>query len=159
MQAASTALEVRRLSVSGDRARKVKDIAFSVKRGEIIGIAGIIGSGQTELLEAVMGIRSPDDGTVLFHGRDISGLSIHERYARGMAFIPGDRHRDGLIGPMSVADNLALNGNGEPAVSRWGFLSLRSIETARAALMKRFSINAAGHMFLRLRCPVAISKS
>jgi general nucleoside transport system ATP-binding protein len=141
---AATVLEVRSLSVAGDRARKVKDISFSVKRGEILGIAGIIGSGQIELLEAVMGIRPSESGAVLLHGRDISALSTRERYARGMAFVPGDRHRDGLIGPMSLADNLALNSKGPPAVSRSGILSLRSIENRAHALMKRFSIHAAG---------------
>jgi general nucleoside transport system ATP-binding protein len=141
---AATVLEVRSLSVAGDRARKVKDISFSVKRGEILGIAGIIGSGQIELLEAVMGIRPSESGAVLLHGRDISALSTRERYARGMAFVPGDRHRDGLIGPMSLADNLALNSKGPPAVSRSGILSLRSIENRAHALMKRFGILAAG---------------
>ena len=52
----------------------MKDVSFSVKRGEILGIAGIIGSGQIELLEAVMGIRPSESGTVLLHGRDISAL-------------------------------------------------------------------------------------
>ena len=140
----ATVLEVRRLSVSGERARKVRDISFSAKRGEIIGIAGIIGSGQIELLEAVMGIRALESGSVLLHGRDISVLSIRERYARGMAFVPGDRHRDGLIGPMSLANNLALNSKGHPLASRWGVLSLRSIESRAQTLMERFGINAAG---------------
>jgi simple sugar transport system ATP-binding protein len=122
----------------------VKDVSFSVKRGEILGIAGIIGGGQTELLEAVMGIRPSESGAVLLHGRDIAALSTRERYARGMAFIPGDRHRDGLIGPMSLADNLALNSKGQPAVSWFGILSVRSIENRAHALMKRFGIHAAG---------------
>jgi ABC-type uncharacterized transport system ATPase subunit len=142
---ASTALQVRRLSVSGDRAPNlVKDISFSVKRGEVLGVAGIIGSGQAELLEAIMGIRPANGGTVLLHGDDISGLSIRRRRARGLAFVPGDRHRDGLIGPMSVADNLALGANGQPATSRSGILYLKSIETRARSLMKRFGISAAG---------------
>jgi general nucleoside transport system ATP-binding protein len=140
----ATVLEVRRLSVSGERARRFADISFSVKRGEILGIAGIIGSGQIELLEAVMGIRPSQSGAVLLHGRDISALSIRERYARGMAFVPGDRHRDGLIGPMSLANNLALNSKGHPLVSRWGVLSLKSIENRAQKLIKRFGIHAAG---------------
>jgi general nucleoside transport system ATP-binding protein len=142
---ASTALEVRRLSVSGDRAPNlVKDISFSVKCGEVLGIAGIIGSGQAELLEAIMGIRRANGGTVLLHGDDISGLSIRQRHARGFAFVPGDRHRDGLIGSMSVADNLALSANGRPSTSRSGILNLKSIETHARTLMKRFGISPAG---------------
>jgi general nucleoside transport system ATP-binding protein len=142
---ASTVLEVRRLSVSGDRAPNlVRDISFSVKRGEVLGIAGIIGSGQAELLEAIMGFRRANGGTVLLHGDDISGLSIRQRHARGFAFVPGDRHRDGLIGSMSVADNLALGTNGRPSASRSGILNLQSIETHARTLMKRFGISAAG---------------
>lgn len=140
----STVLEVQRLSVSGDRAPNlVKEISFSVKSGEVLGVAGIIGSGQGELLEAIMGIRPTNGGSVLLHGRDISGLTIGERRARGMAFVPGDRHRDGLIGPMSLADNLALSSNGQPPVSRSGILYLSSIEFLATAAMKRFGIKAA----------------
>ena len=78
------------------------------------------------------------------HGEDISGLSIRERHARGFAFVPGDRHRDGLIGPMSVADNLALSANAQPATSRSGILYLKSIDARARSLMKRFGISAAG---------------
>jgi general nucleoside transport system ATP-binding protein len=142
---ASTALEVRRLTVSGDRAPNlVKEISFSVKSGEVLGVAGIIGSGQAELLEAIMGIRPANGGAVLLHGDDISGLSIRERHARGLAFVPGDRHRDGLIGPMSLADNLALSASGQPPASRSGILYLKSIESRARGLMKRFGISAAG---------------
>jgi general nucleoside transport system ATP-binding protein len=142
---ASAALEVRHLSVSGERAPNlVKDISFSVKSGEVLGVAGIIGSGQAELLEAIMGIRPANSGSILLHGEDISGLSIRERHARGLAFVPGDRHRDGLIGPMSVADNLALSANAQPATSRSGILYLKSIDARARSLMKRFGISAAG---------------
>jgi simple sugar transport system ATP-binding protein len=141
----STVLEVRRLSVSGDRSPNlVKEISFRVKGGEILGVAGVVGSGQLELLEAIVGIRPAEHGTVLLHGRDISNLTIRERHALGMAFVPGDRHRDGLIGPMSLADNLALSSSGEPLVSRSGILRLKSIESRARSLMKRFGISAAG---------------
>jgi general nucleoside transport system ATP-binding protein len=141
----SAVLEVRLLSVSGDRSPNlVKEISFSLKRGEVLGIAGIVGGGQVELLEAIMGIRPAQRGTVLLHGQDISDLTIRERRARGMAFVPGDRHRDGLIGPMSLADNLALGSNGEPPISRAGFLYPKSIEARARSLMTRFGISAAG---------------
>ena len=141
--AASAALEVRRLSVSGDRRPNlVKDISFSVKCGEVVGVAGIVGNGQEELLEALVGIGSANGGTILLHGEDIFGLSIRQRQARGLAFVPGDRHRDGLIGTISVADNLALSANGQPAISRLGILDLNMIETRARRLMKRFGISA-----------------
>jgi simple sugar transport system ATP-binding protein len=140
----ATALEVRRLSVNGDRAADLlKDIDFSVRSGEILGIAGVIGSGQPELLESIMGIRAPNGGDVILNGRNISNLKIRERRALGLAFIPGDRHRDGLIGSMSLADNFALGLGGEPTSSRVGVLRLRSIDARARELMKRFGINAA----------------
>jgi general nucleoside transport system ATP-binding protein len=142
--AVATALEVRRLSVNGDRAPDLlKDIDFSVRSGEILGIAGVIGSGQPELLEVIVGIRAPSAGEVILHGHNISTLKIRERHALGLAFIPGDRHRDGLIGPMSLADNLALGVGGEPTSSRAGVLRLRSVYARARELMKRFGINAA----------------
>jgi len=140
------ALEVRCLSVKGDRARApdlLKDIDFSVGSGEILGIAGVIGSGQLELLEVITGIRMPSAGEIILHGYNISTLKIRERLTRGLALIPGDRHRDGLIGPMSLADNLALGVGGEPTSSRMGVLRLRSVYARARELMKRFGINAA----------------
>jgi simple sugar transport system ATP-binding protein len=119
----STVLEVRRLSVSGDRSPNlVKEISFRVKGGEILGVAGVVGSGQLELLEAIVGIRPAEHGTVLLHGRDISNLTIRERHALGMA----------------------LSSSGEPLVSRSGILRLKSIESRARSLMKRFGISAAG---------------
>ena len=140
----STALEVQRLSVASDRSPNLlKDISFSVEAGEILGLAGIIGSGQPELLEVIMGIRAPSAGEVILHGCNISKLKIRERHRLGLAFVPGDRHRDGLIGPMSLADNFALGPRGERTSSRAGLLNLKSIDVRARELMKRFGINAA----------------
>jgi general nucleoside transport system ATP-binding protein len=141
----ATALEVRALWVSGDRSRHlVKGVSLAIGSGEILGVAGIIGNGQVELLEALMGIREIERGEILLHGRDISHLSIRDRQAQGMAFVPGDRHRDGLIGPMSLADNLALSFNCNPPVSRTGILQPAAVEQRARALISRFGISAAG---------------
>ena len=140
----STALEVQHLSVASDRAPNLlKDVSFSVEGGEILGIAGIIGSGQSELLEVIMGIRAPSAGEVILHRRNISKLKIRERHRLGLAFVPGDRHRDGLVGPMSLADNFALGPGGERTNSRAGLLNLKSIDVRARELMKRFGISAA----------------
>jgi simple sugar transport system ATP-binding protein len=137
------ALEVRHPGFRRPRAEPGEGHQLSVKSGEVLGVAGISSSGQAELPEAIMGIRRPIADNPL-HGEDISGLSIRERHARGLAFVPGDRHRDGLIGPMSVADNLALSANAQPATSRLGILYLKSIDARARSLMKRFGISAAG---------------
>ncbi len=138
-------LETRELWVSGDRSpHLVKDVSFSVRRGEVLGIAGIAGGGQIELLEAIAGIRPVERGTTWLHGQDINNLTTRERQIRGIAFIPADRHRDGLIGPMSLAENLALCSRRDSSVSRSGILLPRSIETRAQSLMRRFDIRAFG---------------
>jgi len=90
-----------------------------------------------------MGIRAPSAGEVILHRRNISKLKIRERHRLGLAFVPGDRHRDGLVGPMSLADNFALGPAGERTNSRAGLLNLKSIDVRARELMKRFGISAA----------------
>lgn len=137
---------VQNLCVAGERAAlAVADVTLSVRSGEIIGIAGIVGSGQVELLEALAGIRPAADGTVSLAGEHVTKLSISARQARGIAFIPSDRHRDGLIDSLSVAENLALRAaSRQPAVSRWGMLQSRVVAARARDLIDRFDIRGGG---------------
>jgi simple sugar transport system ATP-binding protein len=103
------ALDVRNLVVRGARIEKaVHDVSFSVAAGEILGIAGVEGNGQTELLEAIAGIRDVTSGTIELDGADITHRSVYTRGEQGLSHIPEDRHRRGLILDYSVADNLIL---------------------------------------------------
>ena len=103
------ALEVRNLIVRGSRVeRAVNDVSFSVVPGEIFGIAGVEGNGQTELLEAIAGLRGVTLGSVLLNGTNITPLSVRARGDAGLSHIPEDRHRRGLILDYSIADNLIL---------------------------------------------------
>ena len=103
------ALEVRNLIVRGSRVeRAVNDVSFSVVPGEIFGIAGVEGNGQTELLEAIAGLRGVTHGSVLLNGTNITTLSVRARGDAGLSHIPEDRHRRGLILDYSIADNLIL---------------------------------------------------
>ena len=102
-------LEVRNLSVIGSRGIRVVDgVSFSVKPGEILGIAGVEGNGQTELIEAVAGLRAVFAGDILIDGVDVTRRSVSQRHAAGLSHIPEDRHRRGLILEYNVADNLIL---------------------------------------------------
>jgi simple sugar transport system ATP-binding protein len=102
-------LEVSRLVVRGARIEKaVHDVSFSVAAGEILGIAGVEGNGQTELLEAIAGIRDVTSGTIALGGADITHHSVHSRGEAGLSHIPEDRHRRGLILDYTVAENLIL---------------------------------------------------
>jgi simple sugar transport system ATP-binding protein len=103
------ALEVRNLVVTGERqARAVDDVSFIVAPGEILGIAGVEGNGQSALIEAIAGLRRAKSGEIRIGGADVSALSVSERDARGLAHIPEDRHRRGLVLDYSIADNLIL---------------------------------------------------
>jgi simple sugar transport system ATP-binding protein len=102
-------IEVRNLSVVGSRGIRVIDgVSFSVKPGEILGVAGVEGNGQTELIEAIAGLRSVFTGTILIDGADITLRSVAQRHDAGLSHIPEDRHRRGLILEYTVANNLIL---------------------------------------------------
>ena len=143
---ASTALEVRRLSVSGDRAPNlVKDISFSVKSGEVLGIAGIIGSGQAELLEAIMGIR-PSEWRHSLIARRRHFRPEHSPAPRARVCVrprrPASRRPDRI--DERCRQFGAQRQRLSPSTSRSGILNLKSIETRARTLMKRFGISAAG---------------
>jgi len=102
-------LEVRNLTVMGSRGIRVVDgVSFSVKPGEILGIAGVEGNGQTELIEAIAGLRPVFAGDVLINGVDVTRRSVARRHDAGLSHIPEDRHRRGLILEYTVGDNLIL---------------------------------------------------
>jgi ABC-type uncharacterized transport system ATPase subunit len=107
--APSTGLEVRNLLVTGFRkSREVDDVSFTVNRGEILGIAGVEGNGQSELIEAIAGLRTAAGGYVGIGGRNLTTASPRKRTDAGLSHIPEDRQRRGLIMNYSVADNLIL---------------------------------------------------
>ena len=104
---ASPVLEVKNLVVRGARVeRAVNDVSFSVMPGEVLGIAGVEGNGQTELLEAIAGLRGVTAGSIILGGRDITAINVRARGDAGLSHIPEDRHRRGLILEYSIADNL-----------------------------------------------------
>ncbi|MEP6904557.1 MAG: ABC transporter ATP-binding protein [Gemmatimonadales bacterium] len=110
----SHALEVTNLVVTGSRNTRVVDgISFAIQPGEILGIAGVEGNGQTELIEAIAGLRKSVSGNIRIAGHDVTDADVAERRAKGLSHIPEDRHRRGLILDYSIADNLMLGLQGE----------------------------------------------
>ena len=102
-------LEIEDLSVlSGRNILGVKNFSLQVRAGEILGLAGVDGNGQTELVEALTGLRSIESGRILLKGKDISSDGIHQRIRAGIAHIPEDRQKRGLVLDYSVEDNLVL---------------------------------------------------
>lgn len=103
-------LEARSLKVLNDRDEvAVNDVSVTVHSGEVVGIAGVQGNGQTELVEALTGLRTLIGGTVQFDGTDIAKASARERHRLGMAHIPEDRQRSGLIESFTLAENMVLD--------------------------------------------------
>jgi simple sugar transport system ATP-binding protein len=102
-------LKVTDLTVlDADGRTHVENISFEVHAGEIVGVAGVQGNGQTELVEALTGLRKATGGTITLDGKDLTHSDPRERHQMGMAHIPEDRQRQGLVGGLSVAENLVL---------------------------------------------------
>jgi ABC-type uncharacterized transport system ATPase subunit len=102
-------LKVTDLTVlDADGRTHVENVSFEVHSGEIVGIAGVQGNGQTELVEALTGLRKATSGVVALDGKDLTHSDPRERHQMGMAHIPEDRQRQGLVGGLSVAENLVL---------------------------------------------------
>ena len=121
------ALEVRGLVVANARrVDAVRDVSFTISPGEILGIAGVEGNGQTELIEAIAGLRRVRSGSILLDHRDITSASVRARGDAGLSHIPEDRHARGLVLDYSVADNLILGQ--QHHFARGGFLNTLDID-------------------------------
>jgi ABC-type uncharacterized transport system ATPase subunit len=138
-------LEVRDLEVDDERGlRAVKGVSLTVHAGEIVGLAGVEGNGQTELVEAITGLRRPASGQVIVGGREISHTSARAMLEAGVGHIPEDRHRRGLIMEFTIAENVALHDYRYPPDSRWGWLFPRRLVDRARRLIKEFDVRGGG---------------
>jgi len=138
-------LRVRDLHVRDDRGvEKVRGVAFEVRAGEIVGIAGVDGNGQTELIDAISGLRHPESGTVELVREDVTEVSAREHFDAGLGHIPEDRQRRGLVLDFSIAENIALHDFRKSPDSRHGWLFPgKLIERARR-LIHEFDVRGGG---------------
>lgn len=112
-------LNIKNLNVKDERGiQVVRDISIEVRGGEILGIAGVQGNGQTELVEALTGLRGIESGTIMLDGRNIPSLNPRVLVEMGMAHIPEDRHKHGLVLPYTISDNTVLNTYYQPPFAR-----------------------------------------
>jgi ABC-type uncharacterized transport system ATPase subunit len=119
---AEPALTVTDLRVADDRGHEaVKGVTFDVRAGEILGIAGVAGNGQDELVEALTGLRKPTSGTVSLNSKPVTGVGPRDLQRAGMSFVPGDRHRFGLVLGFPLEDNLVLTQYDEAPYARGPF--------------------------------------
>jgi simple sugar transport system ATP-binding protein len=140
-QVGETVLAVENLRVADETGRSVvRQVSFEVRAGEIVGIAGVAGNGQTELIEAITGLRPLASGRISLEKQDVSHSSVARRRQVGQAYIPEDRHHVGLALPASVADNLMMGFQRQAAVSRRGLLSPGGIRDHAQRLIKQYAI-------------------
>jgi len=102
-------LNVENLTVRSDRGQEaIRNVSFSVRAGEILGIAGVAGNGQDELVEAITGLRRSNSGGISLAGEDITSWGVRERREHGLGYVPGDRQKYGLVLGFPISDNLVL---------------------------------------------------
>ncbi|WP_315923290.1 ABC transporter ATP-binding protein [Mesorhizobium sp. SP-1A] len=129
------------LSAEGDHGQNaLKDVNFELGAGEIVAIAGVSGNGQTELEEVLFGLRESTNGKLLLSGIDIAGTAPGQRAKAGMAYIPSDRYRYGLVRDMAVSSNLVVDRFAEQPFARRWRLSLETIQSHARDLIGRFAI-------------------
>lgn len=121
----------------------LKGISFEVKAGEILGIAGVDGNGQSELIEALTGLRSIDEGQVLLLGKDITNQTPRNISEAGLSHIPEDRHKHGLVLDFTVSENMVLETYFHPAYSRNGFLNYEAIDKHAEDLVKEYDVRTS----------------
>jgi general nucleoside transport system ATP-binding protein len=134
-------LEVKGLRVHDDRGLEaVRGISLEVRAGEIVGLAGVDGNGQTELIDALTGLRPIHEGTVVVGGTDLTGANAHKRLDSGLGHIPEDRHRRGLILDFTLAENLALHDYDKSPFSHFGWMRPGRIVAWARGLLKEFDV-------------------
>lgn len=136
-------LKVEGLSVRSNRKLSaLKTFDLEVRAGEILGVAGVEGNGQTELVEAITGLRSAESGRILLNGKDVTRASVQERIQSKMAHIPEDRQKRGLVLDYSLAENFVLENHGAAPYSKRGFLQREAISAQAEHLIAAFDVRS-----------------
>jgi ABC-type uncharacterized transport system ATPase subunit len=136
-------LQIKELRVRDETGReKVRGVSLEVRAGEILGIAGVDGNGQSELAEAILHLREIKAGHVFLQGEDVTRLSVARHRANGISYVPSDRRHVGSVLEMSVADNAILGS--QKTYTRGLFRNFRDARKSAEALVARFGIRCSG---------------
>jgi simple sugar transport system ATP-binding protein len=138
-------LSVRDLHVRDDRGiEKVRGVSFDVRAGEIVGVAGVDGNGQTELIDALSGLQKIESGSVTIAGHKLAHANARAALDAGIGHIPEDRQRRGLVLEFSIAENIALRDYAKAPNAKWGWLfPNRMVQRART-LIREFDVRGGG---------------
>jgi len=136
--------KIENLNVIGSRGvQAVKDVTLSAKAGEILGVAGVDGNGQSELIEAITGLRKAQSGRIFINNLDISSREIRQRNEAGLGHIPEDRHKYGLVLEFTLEDNMILQNYYRPPFSKRGVLKRNEIRSYAKRLIEQFDVRSA----------------
>lgn len=136
-------LKIENLNVKNNKkVLGLKDFSLNVRKGEIVGIAGVEGNGQTELVEAITGMRDAESGSIFFNGKDITKASIRNRIDDGIAHIPEDRHKRGLILDYTMEDNMVLKVYKNEPFSKNGLINRSKITEYADNIIETFDVRA-----------------
>ena len=136
-------LDIKNLTVLNSRKYEaLKNFSINVRKGEIVGLAGVEGNGQTELVEAVTGLRDIVSGEITLHGNDITHLSRRKRNELGIAHIPEDRQKHGLVLEFTVGENLILKSYYQEPLSKNGFLNQEKIKEHTERIVEVFDVRS-----------------
>ncbi|RMG05280.1 MAG: ABC transporter ATP-binding protein [Acidobacteria bacterium] len=140
---AQTVLKVEDLFVSGKHGLAIEGISLEVRAGEIVGIAGIEGNGQTELVEALAGLIPVKSGRIVYLDKDITYLSVKQRIDLGIAHIPEDRHKRGLLLNFDLRENAILGIHSSDKIAKNGLINRKAVESHTKSLIENFDVRPA----------------
>lgn len=133
-------LSVKNVSISGKHGPAVKGVSVDVRAGEIVGIAGIEGNGQTEFIESLAGLLPVTSGSVMLNGRDITNANARLRKELGVAHIPEDRHRRGLLLESDLGENSILGVHYREPIASGGFISSAAVSRRVGEIIRNFDV-------------------
>ncbi|GHH96584.1 ABC transporter ATP-binding protein [Neobacillus kokaensis] len=132
-------------SISVKNNRKVlglKNFSLEVNKGEIVGIAGVEGNGQSELVEAITGLRKVESGTIYLNNEEITNIPIRKRIEKGISHIPEDRHKRGLVLDYTMESNMVLEVYNKPPFAKFGLLNTSAIRGYAKKIMENFDVRS-----------------
>ncbi|QUE85601.1 ABC transporter ATP-binding protein [Exiguobacterium alkaliphilum] len=134
-------LDIQKLVVKDSRGIEVVEgLDLQIRSGEILGIAGIDGNGQTELIEAISGLKKPEGGKIFLNGNDVTGFTPRKVTESGVGHIPQDRHKHGLVLDYSIRDNMVLQTYYKEPFSKRGSMNYKAVAEKAKALIEKFDV-------------------
>ncbi|MCC5893700.1 ABC transporter ATP-binding protein [Exiguobacterium sp.] len=134
-------LDIQKLVVKDSRGLEVVEgLDLQIRSGEILGIAGIDGNGQTELIEAISGLKKPESGKIFLNGNDVTGFTPRKVTEAGVGHIPQDRHKHGLVLDYTIRDNMVLQTYYKEPFSKRGLMNYKAVAEKAKALIEKFDV-------------------